>query len=134
MFFFSYNWGVQEEVKSVQNLIEKLGFEDFFFDIRNLNIGDELEPRLKSAINSSKVVLLFLTPEYLKSKNCNLELIEAFENGKPKIVPIIMKQCQNNDWPSGIEKYKEKISSKLYADFSKILINDLSIKINLLRN
>ena len=58
--FVSYQWNIKDQVKEIADLLKTNGFR-VFIDDSFLKPGDELIPKLGSAIIKSKIFLSFVT-------------------------------------------------------------------------
>lgn len=100
---FSYCWDDEDIVKPfikdmIKTLKEKYGYNgfepiyDIFYDKRVLGIGDKIYEKINLAIESSDVVIAFVSENYKKSINCMGELVLANEFKQKqlhkKIIPI----------------------------------------------
>ena len=109
--FVSYNWGIKADVRKVCDILEAQNYK-VWQDDRELNGGNRpLTAELASGIKSSKIFLCFITKDYCKSYNCNLEVEYANAKKKPMISLMIEKidptdideiQVTDRDQTSGI--------------------------------
>ncbi|KAI6706383.1 hypothetical protein NL676_009345 [Syzygium grande] len=63
----------------------------FFRDDENLYAGEEIEPKIKEAIQQSRISIAIFSKDYASSKSCLMELIEMWECRESKgqtIIPI----------------------------------------------
>ena len=87
--FFSYNWSIKEKVKELNDNLEKKNITVWRDEI-NLETNDKpLTSQLADAIKNSKIFICFITNNYCKSFNCNLEFEYANSLAKPMIVLMI---------------------------------------------
>ncbi|CAF1060376.1 unnamed protein product [Brachionus calyciflorus] len=122
--FFSYNWAYQDRIKSLKEMIEKLGFCGWL-DIVDLRLGDELLDQLKESIDNSTVVFIFLSNEYLNSPNCRTELIYTCES-KKTLLPLYLERPNKLDWSKDTLNIKDQIiDKKLYVQLYKLDIQDI---------
>ena len=89
--FCSYCWGPQRrnqvKVKDIRDyLMTELGITAWL-DIVEMQAG-ELSRKIYEGIAQSKVIIIFLTPEYLDSKNCINEICLSNKMGKKMIFYI----------------------------------------------
>jgi hypothetical protein len=110
--FFSHKWG---DWTDTSNLVRLLRSEvhhstplqtwcdfDVFPDARDV-IGTNFRNGMTAAINACKVVVLFLTKEYLGSDNCLFEAESAFATGRV-VIPLAFDddvQLGSNYWQAG---------------------------------
>ena len=65
---------------------------------RDINSGDSISKEIKKHIESSDIILLLFSPDFINSESCYAEIKRAFELKKKKgttVIPIILKPC---DW------------------------------------
>jgi len=87
--FFSYNWSIKDKVKQLSDNLEKQNITVWRDEI-NLETNDKpLTSQLADAIKNSKIFICFVTINYCKSFNCNLEFEYANSLAKPMIVLMI---------------------------------------------
>src|SRR5262245_3778808 len=91
--YISYSRVDQEIAAEVKALVNKLGFEQVFFDLdesHGIAPGADWERKLYENLARSHAVILVLTPNWVASKWCFVELTQARALGKA-ILPIIAK-------------------------------------------
>jgi hypothetical protein len=98
--FFSYSWAYKSKCDKFCSLLTKIGFSVWYDNnLESVNPemkpGDDFKNRMKESVKHSKVFLLFISPEYVKSENCLIELYEAFLSGI-KIIPIIVSSLKSS--------------------------------------
>jgi tetratricopeptide (TPR) repeat protein len=111
-----------DEIKSV---LERLGFERIFLDFDKdggIGAGENWERRLYQEIARSHAVMLVLTPNWLASKWCFVELAQARALGKV-IIPII---CE----PLGTHKVLPDIQAVDLLDLNKDGLDRLEQRLN----
>ncbi|XP_066275124.1 uncharacterized protein [Branchiostoma lanceolatum] len=92
--FISYQWDIQADVVHLRDRLEQAGYP-CWMDIGQMGGGDALYEEIDTGMRESKVVISCLTPNYISSKNCSMEVNLASDLGKP-LIPIIFQQV---DWP-----------------------------------
>lgn len=96
--FISYSRKDFDEVNSIKEYIERaIPGISIWFDLTGIESGDEFEDKIVSAINSSQNILFMLSKNSLLSQWTKKEVIYA-DNIKKKIVPILLKEAQVEDW------------------------------------
>ncbi|KAJ1558885.1 hypothetical protein HK096_009885 [Nowakowskiella sp. JEL0078] len=76
---FSYNWSVKSEsIRTLAHCIWNSGI-GVWIDSLKLISGDSIVDDIKRAVRETNMVQIFLTPEYLESRNCNIEFMEAIK-------------------------------------------------------
>jgi len=85
---------------------------DFSIDDHNILYGDDI-PKYEQEIGRSSKLILFVSPEYLKSLACMYEMTEIFKNGniKERVHPLVDLGSipRNGD---GLKQVKDFWSSK----------------------
>lgn len=88
--FFSYNWEIKSEVLQLEEKLSHFTDLKIWRDERELkNDQIPLSSKLAAAIKESKLFICFITINYCKSHNCNLEIEYANTIAKPIIVLMI---------------------------------------------
>ncbi|MDE2739208.1 MAG: toll/interleukin-1 receptor domain-containing protein [Paracoccaceae bacterium] len=100
--FLSYSHEDKEHLKKLRKHLAVLlreGYIDEWFDSKLL-AGDEINYGINKHLESSTLILLLISPDYLASESCNAEMKKAMERHRSKtarVVPIIVEPC---DWQS----------------------------------
>ncbi len=89
--FLSYQWKTQPVVRQIYNELATHDCLEIFMDIFKLKAGMNLYLTLASNIQNADVVLACVTREYVKSKNCEREIIYADSFNK-HIIPLYMEK------------------------------------------
>ena len=71
--FLSYHWGYQNEVKLLNQHLQKAGYE-CWMDIGQMGGGDKLFEKIDRGIRGAKVIICCVTDKYAQSPNCNREV------------------------------------------------------------
>jgi hypothetical protein len=128
-FFLTHAWDVDHanhlKVSKINTLLKKKGFNTWFDEDRL--IGDILY-QITSAIEKSKVILVFITKDYHDKVNsinerdyCLLEFRHAMNILGPQgMIPIVMESSMKNtrEWKGRVGA---ALASKMYYDFSEII-------------
>lgn len=115
--FISYSWKDKEQVMEIVNYIKE--HHNVYFI--NVDIDEEFQypgapivSEIKNHIHKSDYVLLFLSPNSLKSKWVFKEIYETLyleiKQKEVKLIPLVIKKCN----------IPEAISSRLYIDFAEM--------------
>ncbi|KAK3601444.1 hypothetical protein CHS0354_033571 [Potamilus streckersoni] len=92
--FLSYHWGYQNEVKLLNQHLQKAGYE-CWIDIGQMGGGDKLFEKIDRGIRGAKVIICCVTNKYAQSPNCNREVNLSVNLGKP-MIPL---QMEKMEWP-----------------------------------
>ena len=115
--FLSYNWNIKEQVKLLQEELEKEGFK-VWRDDKQLHAGNSpLTAELAKGIKKSKVIICCITKDYCKSKNCNLE-IEFADSCKKQMIILMIDKIE----PTEIHKIKVDNRLDKYSGIGFIIL------------
>ncbi|KAL3867352.1 hypothetical protein ACJMK2_044561, partial [Sinanodonta woodiana] len=92
--FLSYHWGYQNEVKLLNQHLQKAGYE-CWMDIGQMGGGDKLFEKIDRGIRGAKLIICCVTDKYAQSPNCNREVNLSVNLGKP-MIPL---QMEKMEWP-----------------------------------
>jgi len=67
-----------------------------WIDTEQMQTGIDLKIQMHQAVQDSDVVVLMLSQDYLKSKNCNFES-ELAAILRKKILPVYLDNCEKNN-------------------------------------
>lgn len=133
----SYQWDQQELVRNL--------FMDFH--MRNLAIWFDIwggmsgssNDAMATAIECSKVILVFISNKYQQSDNCRLEFNYAIARGKPFIFVVVDPKLVVEDWIKPYfdeypkyEMFELKDEDKLHNGVPRIDVISQAVKINFL--
>ncbi len=90
--FISYSRKDSSTARSLAGSLEKAGF-DIWWDISDLQGGDDWLRNIPAAIESSQYFILLLSPNSIASKWVEREYLHAL-NRSIKIIPILIAPCQ----------------------------------------
>jgi hypothetical protein len=95
--FISYSWEDRYEVKKIAALIESSFEVNINIDGRFLVAGHNMSKQIKQQIISCDYVLVFLSPNSVKSEWVNREIYETIHqeliNEYIKLIPIVLSKC-----------------------------------------
>ena len=94
--FVSYEWKAQNQVKKLYNELAKHESFNTFMDIHKIKAGMNLYSSLASNLQQADIVLACVTKDYVKSKNCEREIIYADAFNKP-IIPLFLDKMPMSD-------------------------------------
>ncbi len=105
--FISYCWANEAEVDIVDQSFSSDGIT-LIRDKRETKYKDSFKQFMKG-IRKTDYVLMVISDQYLKSKNCMYEVLEVLkdDNYKDRILPIVLDNSNNIYSPSGPLKYLE---------------------------
>ena len=89
--FISYQWKSQPKVKRLYSELVSYDFLSVFMDIFNIKAGNNLYASLATNIQQADVVLACVSRDYVKSKNCEREIIYADAFNK-SIMPLYIEK------------------------------------------
>lgn len=89
--FVSYQWKSQQNVKKIYSALNNFEHVDVFMDIYGIRAGMNLYSSLASNIQKADVILACVSRDYVKSKNCEREIIYADAFNKP-IIPLYIEK------------------------------------------
>ena len=87
--FISYNWSLKDKVKKLCDHLNDLNYKVWRDDRELSTCNKSLTAQLANGIKRSKIFLSFITSDYCKSYNCNLEIEFANALAKPMIALMI---------------------------------------------
>jgi hypothetical protein len=89
--FISYQWKSQSKVKRLYSELATYEFLDVFMDIYKIKAGNNLYASLATNIQQADVILACVSRDYVKSKNCEREIIYADAFNK-SIMPLYIEK------------------------------------------
>jgi hypothetical protein len=104
--FISHSTKDHAEIKVMASWLKQQGHMSYFIDYdeqSGIRAGAEWEQVLYQRLRQCQAIIALLTPDWLESKWCFAEMIQAREKGKP-IFPVITKPCQLPDLLSDTQK------------------------------
>ena len=94
--FISYQWKSQTKVRKLYNELANHEALDTFMDIFKIKAGMNLYLTLASSLQQADIVLACVTKDYVKSKNCEREIIYADAFNKP-IMPLFIEKIEKSE-------------------------------------
>lgn len=120
---FSYSWSQQDKVKSIYNKVkQELYYSKLWIDFEKMK-GNILQT-MNDAIENSYLILVFLSSNYKKSKNCKIE--SELIIGKQKKF-ILIKLEKNYPYTSQNELEEDNWLAKLYKDQFYIDLSEMNL-------
>ena len=117
--FFSFDLVNDDKVNLIYEFMNDLGFNIWFNRDRNdYIIGETLNERTTNAIENSNIFIVFLTPEYLKSKNCLLQLKYALKLNK-FILTVYLKKFDDK-WSDDLIQIKNRLNDYVITELTDI--------------
>ena len=89
--YISYHWKCLPKVKVLRDELIKHECLDLFVDMYKIRAGMCFLPTLESHIQKADIILVCVTRDYVKSKNCEKELIYADGFGKA-MLPLYVEK------------------------------------------
>lgn len=152
--FISYS---SRDYKIVNKIAEDLVKNKYYIwlDKWQLNYGDSLNDKIKSALTDSSLVMVMLSKKSVKSKWCKKELNETLNNEIIKkrslIFPVLLEPCKipeflkdklganfTGDYQQGFQELQSNLLKFTDIDLNKVeskaFITDFSISHGLLNN
>jgi hypothetical protein len=103
--FYSYSHKDEEfrdELEKHLSLLKRQGFISSWHD-RKIGAGTEWKGQIDEHLESAGIILLLISSDFLASDYCyDIELklaMERHENGKARVIPIILRSCDWNSSP-----------------------------------
>lgn len=87
--FLSYHWKYHNEIINLHRILTHQGYK-VWLDLVEIRFGDHLEERVQNAIRNSASFICFLSEDYIRTKNCELEFYCACNESK-KVYIILME-------------------------------------------
>ncbi|MBP1630255.1 MAG: hypothetical protein H6Q15_1148 [Bacteroidetes bacterium] len=147
--FISYSWSSQDVAEKIYNDLSLIGL-DVIKDSHDIKYTDKISDFMKK-IRCANFALLIINDEYLKSKNCMIEVLELLkdETAWEKVLPIV---CSNTKiynasdrvnyvvyWEKIVRELEEKTkvisplnAGEIYKEQKKL--NDIASNIDLFLN
>src|ERR1700722_17925882 len=66
--------------------------------------GDDWESRIDERLNSAQLFLLLVSPDFMASRHCQIEMQRALERrkeGKARVIPILLRHVDRHNSPLG---------------------------------
>jgi hypothetical protein len=104
--FISHSNKDTADVAAMATWLLNQGHKSYFIDYdekSGINAGTDWEQVLYQRLRQCQAIVAMVTPDWLESKWCFAEMIQAREKGKP-IFPVIVKPCQLPDLLSDTQK------------------------------
>ena len=110
--FISYSQKDKERVSLFASLMAKNGF-DIWMDVKNISLGESIISAIAEALNNVDIYMLFISHNSSESpwvtEEWNIALTKNIEHKKPRIIPVLLDDC---NIPSAL-------SGRLYLDARK---------------
>lgn len=110
--FISYSHKDKERVSLFASLMANNGF-DIWMDVKNISLGESIVSAVAEALNNADIYMLFISHNSNKSpwvvEELNIALTHSIEKKKPRIIPVLLDDCQ----------IPSVLSGRLYLDAQK---------------
>jgi len=110
--FISYCWTQQEIAKKLKQKFDESDIKSWM-DLDQMIGGKSIDESMEEGVTNSTLVVVLLSNEYAKSKNCNQEFKLAVDV-KKQILPLLVGSL-NSYPPKGM---KAGLKDKLYIDLA----------------
>lgn len=87
------------KANALRNYIVGTTTIDTFLDVHNVQIEEQIEPRIKNALNRNTALIVIQTDEYANREWCRNEVITAKTKGVPMVVVNDLKQGERRSFP-----------------------------------
>jgi hypothetical protein len=84
---------IRDELGKHLKILERTGAITSWHD-RQIEVGTEWNAQIHQRLDSAQIILLLISPDFMASDYCNLELkwaMERHEQGNVRVVPIILR-------------------------------------------
>ncbi|CAG0977214.1 Serine/threonine-protein kinase Pkn1 [Anaerolineae bacterium] len=99
-FFITHSWQDIDFARKLCDDLRAYGL-DGFFDAYSIQPGDDIAGRIAHGLENCDVYVPLLSPAAVASKWCELEIntainlsMEIGRDGKPRIIPVVIKPCK----------------------------------------
>lgn len=106
-FFISYSHKdalLRDELETHLSILKRQGLILIWHD-RKIGAGDEWKQKIDEHLNSSQIILLLISADFLASDYCyDIEMkraMERHESGEARVIPIILRPVDWKDAPFG---------------------------------
>lgn len=100
--FLSYSRRDAPEVADIRSFLDQNGFETLI-DIDDILPEEDWKRRLERLIDTSDVVVFFLSPDSLASEHCGWEVEHAARRGK-RLLPVVLRDAAQEFVPSRLQQ------------------------------
>ena len=125
--FLSYCWANEKFANEIDNGFARVGF-NLIRDIRQIEYKQSLKQFMKG-IRKTDSVIMVISNDYLKSKNCMFEVLEVFKDVeyRDRIFPIVLPDTDIYDDMKSLQFYEywSIKYSELEAKISKMPVCDI---------
>ena len=94
--FISYQWKSQTQIRKLHDQLANHESLNTFMDIYKIKAGMNLYLTLATNLQQADIVLACVTRDYVKSKNCEREIIYADAFSKP-IIPLFIEKIPTSE-------------------------------------
>lgn len=131
--FFSYSHRDEElrdELEKHLSILERLGLISTWHD-RKIGSGNEWKGQIDSHLNSSNIILLLISPDFLSSDYCyDIEMHRAIERhdlGEARVIPVILRPVDWKGAPFGkiqaLPTNAEPVTSKNWSSLDEAFLD-----------
>lgn len=117
--FISYSQKDIERVSLFASLMAKNGY-DVWMDVKSISLGENIISAIAKALDKIDIYMLFISNNSNASpwvaEEINIALTHSIKRNKPRIIPVLLDNCQ----------IPEVLSGRLYLDARKSILSALS--------
>ena len=114
--FLSYHWNYHNEAINLHRVLTNQGIK-VWLDLVEIKFGDLIESRIEQAVRSSYAFVCCYNNDYIKSKNCELELRSALAANCKIFVLCLDSSFSNNNCS------KKRFANKNVDNFYENILN-----------
>ena len=105
--FYSYSYAHEDEkhldeLKKHMRPLVRPGGIDACYDRNSIRPGTEREREINKHLNSARIILLLISPDFISSDDCSKEMEQAmarYEQREANVIPILLRPVNIQDFP-----------------------------------
>ena len=127
--FISYS---RRDLAFAQKIVDALAAQDLemWIDWKSIPKGEDWEQEIYRGIEAADALLFLISPDSIRSKMCNREIIHALKNGK-RILPILLHKTTTSEF---LDETARLEIERLNWIFCQKDIDDFNAAIDLIRD
>jgi hypothetical protein len=106
--FYSYSHKdekLRDKLETALSTLKRQGVITGWHD-RKMSAGDEWKNQIDEHLNSARVILLLISPDFIASDYCYdkemMRALERHDKGEARVIPIILRACDWQGLPFGM--------------------------------